>query len=169
MGNETNTANATEAQNTAQAGTNTGADAQAQNTANTAQNTTQTESSAASESTKKDMPSDEELAAFRKWQEAQKSDAEKHAAAIGKAEKARLAAEEKAALAELKVTALSKGIAYRLDLLLAVDYIRNAVIIGFCANEAISITENAALMGILRPKVILNAIEILRDKGESKK
>lgn len=111
MGNETNTAAGTEAQNTAQAGTNTETDTQAQNTANTAQNTAQTESSVTSESTKKDLPSDEELATFRKWQEAQKSDAEKHAAAIGKAEKARLAAEEKAALAELKVTALSKGIA----------------------------------------------------------
>lgn len=59
-------------------------------------------------------------------------------------------------------------VAYRFDLLLAVDYIRNAVIIGFCANEAISITENAALMGIPLPKIILNAIEILKDKGEHK-
>lgn len=60
------------------------------------------------------------------------------------------------------------GLAFRFDMLLAVDYIRNAVIIGFCANEAISITENAALMGIPLPKVIINAIEILKDKGESK-
>ena len=36
--------------------------------------------------------------------------AEKQAAAIGKAEKARLAAEERAAAAELKLTAMSKGV-----------------------------------------------------------
>lgn len=57
-----------------------------------------------------DTPSAEELAAFRKWQESQKSDAEKQAAAIGKAEKARQAAEERAADAELKLTAMSKGV-----------------------------------------------------------
>lgn len=57
-----------------------------------------------------DAPSSEELAAFRKWQETQKSDAEKQAAAIGKAEKAREAAEERAAEAELKLTAMSKGV-----------------------------------------------------------
>ena len=57
-----------------------------------------------------DTPSAEELAAFRKWQESQRSDAEKQAAAIGKAEKAKLAAEERAAAAELKLTALTKGV-----------------------------------------------------------
>lgn len=57
-----------------------------------------------------DAPSAEELAEFRKWQESQKSDAEKQAAAIGKAEKAKLAAEERAAAAELKLTALTKGV-----------------------------------------------------------
>lgn len=57
-----------------------------------------------------DAPSAEELAAFRKWQESQKSDAEKQAAAIGKAEKARADAEAKAAAAELKLTAMSKGV-----------------------------------------------------------
>lgn len=57
-----------------------------------------------------DAPSAEELAAFRKWQESQRTDAEKHAAAISKAEKARTDAEERAAAAELKVTALGKGV-----------------------------------------------------------
>ena len=55
-------------------------------------------------------PSAEELAEFRKWQESQKSDAEKQAATIGKAEKAKQAAEERAAAAELKLTAMSKGV-----------------------------------------------------------
>lgn len=65
---------------------------------------------------KPDAPTPEELAAFRKWQESQRSDAEKQAAAISKAEniskaeKARLAAEAKAAAAELKLSALSKGV-----------------------------------------------------------
>lgn len=57
-----------------------------------------------------DTPSAEELEAFRKWQESQKSDAEKQAAAIGKAEKAKAEAEAKAAAAELKLTAMSKGV-----------------------------------------------------------
>ena len=52
----------------------------------------------------------EELAEFRKYQESKKSEAEKHAAAISKAEKAKEAAEQRAAAAELKVTALAKGI-----------------------------------------------------------
>lgn len=59
---------------------------------------------------KPDTPTQEELAAFRKWQESQQSEAEKQAAAISKAEKARLAAEAKAAAAELKLSALSKGV-----------------------------------------------------------
>lgn len=59
---------------------------------------------------KGNTPSAEELTAFRKWQESQKSEAEKQAAAIGKAEKAKQAAEERAAEAELKLTAMSKGV-----------------------------------------------------------
>lgn len=55
-------------------------------------------------------PSDEELAEFHKWKESQQSEAEKQAAAIAKAEKARIASDERAAAAELKLTALSKGI-----------------------------------------------------------
>ncbi len=61
-------------------------------------------------SKEKDIPSAEELAAFRKWQEEQKSDAEKQATAISKAEKARAEAEAKAASAELKLTAMSIGV-----------------------------------------------------------
>lgn len=57
-----------------------------------------------------DTPTKEELAAFRKWQESQKSESEKQAAAISKANKAREEAETKAAAAELKFTALSKGV-----------------------------------------------------------
>lgn len=57
-------------------------------------------------------------------------------------------------------------IGYHLDVLLGCDYIRNAVIIGFTANELISIVENAGLMGLPIPKVIANAIDILKSKEE---
>lgn len=57
-----------------------------------------------------DTPSAEELAEFRKWQESQKSEAEKQALALAKADKARLAAEERASAAELKFTAMAKGV-----------------------------------------------------------
>ena len=46
--------------------------------------------------------------------------------------------------------------------------IRDAVIIGFIANELISIVENAGLMGIPLPAVIANAIDILTQKAEKK-
>ena len=48
------------------------------------------------------------------------------------------------------------------------EKIRNAVIIGFMANELISIVENAGLMGIPLPAVIANAIDILTQKAEKK-
>ena len=68
-----------------------------------------------------------------------------------------------------KKTLLFVLIAYRLDLALGVNYIRNAVIIGFMANELISITENAGLMGIPLPTVIQNAIEVLTRKASVSK
>ena len=64
------------------------------------------------------------------------------------------------------VTLLFVLIAYRLDLTLGVDYIRDAVIIGFVANELISIVENAGLMGLPLPKVVKNAIDVLTKKAE---
>lgn len=64
------------------------------------------------------------------------------------------------------VTLLFVLVAHRLDMAIGVDYIRNAVIIGFIVNELISIVENAGLMGIPLPKVIQNAIDILTEKSE---
>lgn len=63
------------------------------------------------------------------------------------------------------MTLLFVLIAHRLDLAIGVDYIRNAVIIGFIANELISIVENAGLMGLPLPPVITKAIDILTDKA----
>lgn len=65
------------------------------------------------------------------------------------------------------VTLLFVLIAYRLDLVIGVNYIRDAVIIGFMANELISIVENAGLMGIPLPSIIQSAIDILTKKSES--
>lgn len=67
------------------------------------------------------------------------------------------------------VTLLFVLIAYRLDLAIGVNYIRNAVIIGFMANELISIVENAGLMGVPLPGVIQNAIEVLTNKAKDTK
>lgn len=57
-------------------------------------------------------------------------------------------------------------IAHRLDLVIGTDYIRNTVIIGFMANELISLVENAGLMGVPLPKVIIKAIEVLQGKED---
>lgn len=57
-------------------------------------------------------------------------------------------------------------IAYRLDILTGSNYIKDAVIIGFCANELISIVENAGLMGLPVPKIMAKAIDILKNKAE---
>ena len=59
-------------------------------------------------------------------------------------------------------------IAYRLDLAIGSNYIRDAVIIGFIVNETISIVENAGLMGVPLPKAINKAIDILTSKSEEK-
>ena len=65
------------------------------------------------------------------------------------------------------MTLLFVLIAYRLDLELSTNYIRNAVIIGFMTNELISIVENAGLMGLPLPAVITKAIDVLTKKAES--
>ena len=69
-------------------------------------------------------------------------------------------------LARKVITLLLVVVANRLDLLVGTDYIRNGVIIGFCASELISICENAGLMGVPLPSVITKAIDILKSKSE---
>lgn len=59
-------------------------------------------------------------------------------------------------------------VAYRLDLVIGTNYIRDTVIIAFIANETISLVENAGLMGIPLPAVITKAIDILQKKSEDK-
>ena len=65
------------------------------------------------------------------------------------------------------VTLLVVLVACRLDLVMGSNFIRDAVVIAFIANETISIIENAGLMGIPIPAAIMKAIEILKKKAES--
>ena len=54
----------------------------------------------------------------------------------------------------------------RIDILIGTNYIRDAVCIAFVANELLSITENAGLLGVPLPTVITKAIELLQSKGK---
>lgn len=54
-----------------------------------------------------------------------------------------------------------------LDRYFGTNFLRSAVIVGFMANELISIVENAALMGVTSP-AIENAIELLKKKSDKK-
>ena len=69
-------------------------------------------------------------------------------------------------LARKFVTLLIVVVANLADLMLELQYIRDAVIAGFCANECISILENAGLMGIRIPKALSTALEKLSQEGE---
>ena len=57
-------------------------------------------------------------------------------------------------------------VACRVDLLLETNIIRDATCIGFCANELVSITENAGLMGIPLPRKLVEAVEVLRGDND---
>jgi toxin secretion/phage lysis holin len=70
-------------------------------------------------------------------------------------------------LARKFVTLLIVVVANLMDALLGLGYVRDAVIVGFCANECISILENAGLMGIRIPKVLTAALEKLGEEHES--
>lgn len=60
-------------------------------------------------------------------------------------------------------------VAHRLDLAVGTAYIKDAVIIAFMANEAISIIENAGLMGVPMNDTLKNAIDVLQKKGGGSK
>ena len=69
-------------------------------------------------------------------------------------------------LARKFVTLLIVVVANFMDALLGLGYVRDAVIVGFCANECISILENAGLMGIRIPRVLTAALEKLTEEAE---
>lgn len=60
-------------------------------------------------------------------------------------------------------------LAYRMDILLGMDYIRSATIMAFLVNEGVSITENAGLMGVPVPLPLKNAIDLLSAKEDKEK
>ena len=64
------------------------------------------------------------------------------------------------------MTLLVVLVATQLDRLTGTEIIRDAVIIGYVANECISIIENAGLMGLPVPKVLINAIDVLKKKEQ---
>lgn len=64
------------------------------------------------------------------------------------------------------LTLLIVVVASRLDVMLGTTFVKDAVCIAYICNEAISILENAGLMGVPIPKAVKNAIEILKKKGE---
>lgn len=67
------------------------------------------------------------------------------------------------------MTLLIVLIAARIDILLGTTYFRDGTAIAFIANEALSIIENAGLMGVPIPAPITKAIEILKNKSDEEK
>ena len=66
------------------------------------------------------------------------------------------------------ITLLMVLVAHRIDITLGLEYIKTATIIAFIVVELISIIENAGLMGVPIPKVLVNIIDVLKQKaGES--
>lgn len=55
-------------------------------------------------------------------------------------------------------------VAAQLDRVMDTAYIRDAVCIGFCTNEVISITENLGLAGIPLPQAVTKALEQLHSR-----
>lgn len=57
-------------------------------------------------------------------------------------------------------------VACRLGLMLGTGYIKDCVCIAFVVNETLSIIENAGLMGVPIPQVLIKAIDVLKAKEE---
>ena len=55
-------------------------------------------------------------------------------------------------------------VAVQIDKLLGTAYVRDAVCVGFCCNEILSITENLGLAGIPLPQIVVKALEQLQIK-----
>ena len=60
-------------------------------------------------------------------------------------------------------------IGHRLDAVLGTNAIREGVIFGFLANEVLSLIENAGLMGLPLPDVIVQAVDVLANKSSKSK
>lgn len=55
-------------------------------------------------------------------------------------------------------------VAVQVDTLMGADYVRDAVCIGFCSNEVLSIVENLGLAGVPMPDAVVKALEQLQNK-----
>ena len=55
-------------------------------------------------------------------------------------------------------------VAVQIDRLLGSEYVRDAVCIGFCSNEVLSIVENLGLAGVPMPQAVVKALEQLQKK-----
>lgn len=64
------------------------------------------------------------------------------------------------------VTLLIVLVAQRIDIVAGTSVVRDAVVIAYIVNEAISITENAGLMGVPVPDRLMAAIDVLQGKGD---
>ena len=64
------------------------------------------------------------------------------------------------------VTLLIVLVACRLDMMIGTNFVRDASVIAFSANETLSIIENAGLMGVPIPSVIMRSIEVLKSKAK---
>ena len=55
-------------------------------------------------------------------------------------------------------------VAVQIDRMLGAAYVRDAVCIGFCSNEILSIVENLGLAGVPMPEAVVKALEQLQKK-----
>ncbi len=68
-------------------------------------------------------------------------------------------------LAKKMMTIIFVGIGYQVDILLGISYVKDGICIAFVTSELISIVENAGIMGVPIPAIIMNAIDILKEKS----
>ncbi|MDQ0153610.1 toxin secretion/phage lysis holin [Moryella indoligenes] len=59
-------------------------------------------------------------------------------------------------------------LAHYMDLAIGTQYIRNALVVGYSANEILSILENTTLMGVSYPAPLKNALELLKNESRAK-
>ena len=60
-------------------------------------------------------------------------------------------------------------VACQLDAIIGSSFVRDAAVIAFSCNEAISIVENAGLMGIPIPAAVSKAIDVLKQRADASK
>lgn len=58
-------------------------------------------------------------------------------------------------------------VAFHLDLVLGTTFIMDAIVVGFCLNELLSLIENIGLMGVEYPAALTNAVELLKAKADA--